>query len=97
MLQAAGGPPVCIKPNDDAQGSGVACLSTPDDVGVYALALELRLLTIPGTVFSSQPHADVHMRPGQAPAEFLLEFFVATDGCAAASAEGGRPCCAGAL
>ena len=70
---------MCIKPNDDAQGSGVACLRTPDDVGMYALALELRLLTIPGPAFSG-PHADVHMRPGQPPAEFLLEFFVATDG-----------------
>ena len=75
----AGGPPVCIKPNEGGQGSGVACLRTPEDLGIYALALDLRLLTIPGTAFS-QEHADVHMRPGKPPAEFLLEFFVATDG-----------------
>ena len=28
----AGGPPVCIKPNEGGQGSGVACLRTPEDL-----------------------------------------------------------------
>ena len=72
---------LCIKPAHEGNGTGVARLATPTELSSLGVALRKRPLIIPGDIFSTA-HAPIRMRPGAPPNAFVVEPFVATDGCA---------------
>lgn len=87
---------LCIKPASESNGTGVARLQSPQELCSFCWALRQRPLTIPEHIFAAA-HPPVPMRPGRPPSRYVVEPFIATDGCGCRPAGAMRPCCCRAL